>query len=100
MNLEAKLAEKNKIKSELQEAKEEVETNIREKIENNGISVCEVDSTSDSLEFTVTTDRMIERQQLQNLDSYFENFCCSAITPELDISDEKPVVKLFFTLDN
>lgn len=94
--IESKLKAKNSIQSELQEAKDEVELKIQDRLEDNGISVCEVDSSSEALEFTVTTDRMLEREQLSDLDSYFENFCCSAISTEIDERNERAVARLFF----
>lgn len=94
MRIKEKFKEKNVLNKELNDVKDELEKNIKEKFDKVGIPVKNIDTVSDQPEFKVSVSKTVDRQQLDKLDQSFENFHYSAVSPS-----EEYVIEIFYKLD-
>lgn len=94
MSIRQKFNEKNTLKKELDDVKNELKQDIREKFDNVGLTVKNIDTVSDNPEFKVSVSKTIDRKQLDELDECFENFHYCAVSPSEDY-----VIEIFYKLD-
>jgi hypothetical protein len=83
MGLEAEFKEINAVKEEINTIENDIKENIKQKFEDSGIEVKDINIQSDLVEFDVFIDKMVEKEQLKEVENKFDDVEFSAITPRM-----------------
>jgi hypothetical protein len=97
MSVAKKLQEKNEVQSELSDIESDIEDSVSDIIEEKGYRAIEVDTTSVYKEFSVVINtRMLDKDEIQDMDEWFEGLACSAINA-IEFRDEIRQEVFFFS---